>query len=64
MKRLKNKVHRDLDNLLGPFHLQNAKFMNTYNMAGSGDAGMDKFLFSKSKGLPVLQEPMVADVSM
>lgn len=37
--------------------------MNTYKMASSGDAGMDKSLFSRIKGLPVLQEPTVADVS-
>lgn len=39
------------------------KFMNTYKMASTGDAGMDKSLFSRIKGLPVLQEPTVADVS-
>lgn len=32
--------------------------MSTYNTAGSGDTGMDKF--SKGKTLPVLQQPTLA----
>jgi hypothetical protein len=52
------------DNLSSSFHSENANSNKSllelsHNVTGSGDTGMDKSGFSKSKTLPALPEPMV-----